>query len=68
MYSIVYNKVRNRLKHNRVDDLVYVYANTRLIRHRRGPRIAQWYGLNQVHSDDDSDGEDLDGKDIDRVL
>jgi hypothetical protein len=68
MYSIVYNKVRNRLKHNKVDDLVYVYVNTMLIRHRRGPRIAQWYGLNQVHSDDDSDGEDLDGKDIDRVL
>jgi hypothetical protein len=68
MYSFVYNKIRNRLKHNRADDLVYVYANTRLIRHRRGPRIAQWYGLNQVHSYDDSDGEDPDGKDIDRVL
>jgi hypothetical protein len=73
MYSFVHNKVRNRLKYNRVDDLVYVYANTRLIRHRRGPRIAQWYGLNQVHSDDDSDGEDpngedLDGEDIDRAL
>jgi hypothetical protein len=64
----VLNKVRNRLKHNRADDLVYVYANTRLIRHMRGPRIAQLYGLNQVHSDDDSDGEDLDGEDIDRVL
>jgi hypothetical protein len=47
---------------------VYIYANTRLIRHRRGPRIAQWYGLNQVHSDDDSNREDLDGEDIDRVL
>jgi hypothetical protein len=68
MYLFVHNKVRNRLKHNRVDDLVYIYANTRLIRHRRGPRIAQWYGLNQVHSDDDSDGEDSDGEDIDCVL
>jgi hypothetical protein len=36
MYSFVHNKVRNRLKHNRADDLVYIYANTRLIRHRRG--------------------------------
>jgi hypothetical protein len=63
MYSFVHNKVPNRLKHSRADDLEYVYANTRLIRHKRGPRIAQWYGLNQVHSDDDSDGED-----IDRVL
>jgi hypothetical protein len=68
MYSFVDNKVRNHLKHNRADDLVYVYANTRLIRHRRGPRIAQWYGLNQVHSDDDSNGEDPDGEDIDRAL
>jgi hypothetical protein len=34
----------------------------------RGPRIAQWYGLNQVHSDDDFDGDDLDGEDIDHVL
>jgi hypothetical protein len=68
MYLFVHNKVRNRLKHNRADDLVYVYANTRLIRHKRGPRIAQWYGLNQVHSDDDFDGKDPDGEDIDRVL
>src|SRR5450759_5024006 len=68
IYSFVHNKVRNRLKHNRADDLVYIYANTRLIRHRRGPRIAQWYGLNQVHSIDDSDGEDPDGKDIGCVL
>jgi hypothetical protein len=65
MYSFVHNKVRNRLKHNKADDLVYIHANTRLIRHRRGPRIAQWYGLNQVHLDDDSDGEDPDGEDID---
>jgi hypothetical protein len=68
MYSFIHNKVRNCLKHNRADDLVYVYANTRLIRHKRGPRIAQWYGLNQVHSDDDSDGEDPNGEDIDCVL
>jgi hypothetical protein len=68
MYSFVHNKVCNRLKHKRANDLVYVYANTRLIRHMRGPRIAQWYGLNQVHSDDDSNGEDPDGEDIDRAL
>jgi hypothetical protein len=41
MYSFVHNKVRNYLKHNRVDDLVYIYTNTRHIKHRRGPRIAQ---------------------------
>jgi hypothetical protein len=65
IYSFVHNKVRNRLKHNRADDLVYVHANTRLIRHRRGPRIAQWYGLNQVHSDDDDDAWDGNDSDVD---
>jgi hypothetical protein len=68
MYSFVHNKVHNYLKYNKADDLVYVYANTRLIRHKKGPRIAQWYGLNQVYSDDDSDGKDPDGEDIDHAL
>ena len=60
MYSFVHNKVRNRLKHSRAEDLVYIYTNSRLLRHRRGPRAAQWYGLNEVHSDNDLDGEDHD--------
>ncbi len=58
MYSYVHNKVRNRLKHERAEDLVYIYTNSRLLRHRRGPRPAQWYGLNAIHSDDESDGDD----------
>ena len=68
MYSFVHHKVCNCLKHNKADDLVYVYANTRLIRHRRWPRTAKWYGLNQINSDDDSDGEDPNGEDIDCAL
>ena len=58
MYSYVHSKVRNRLKHVRAEDLVYIYTNSRLVRHRRAPRPAQWYGLEEVHSDDDLDGED----------
>ena len=34
-------RVPNRLKHSRAKDLVYIYTNSRLIRHRRGPRHAQ---------------------------
>ena len=60
MYSFIHNKVRNRLKHSRAEDLVYIYTNSRLLRHCRGPTPAQWYGLNTVHSDDDLDGDDQD--------
>lgn len=65
MYSYVHNKSRNRLKHSRAEDLVYIYTNSRLIRHRRGPRPAQWYELNEVHSDDDLDEEDDNEDDVD---
>ena len=60
MYSFVHNKVRNCLKHSCAEDLVYIYTNSRLLRHRRGPTPAQWYGLNMVHLDDDLDGDDQD--------
>ena len=62
-YSYVHNKGRNRLKHSCAEDLVYIYTNSRLLRHYRGPKPAQWYGLNEVHSNDDLDGED--DKDVD---
>ena len=58
MYSFVHNKVRNRLKHSCAKDLVYIYTNSRLLRHRRGPTPSQWYGLNTVHSNDDLDEDD----------
>ena len=60
MYSYVHNKSRNRLKHSRAEDLVFIYTNSRLLRHRRGTRVAQWLELNGVHSDDESNGEDPD--------
>ena len=47
----------------RVEDLVYIYTNSRLLRHRRGPNPVQWYGIHQIHSDDESDGEAPDGDD-----
>ena len=34
MYSFVHNKVRNRLKHSHAEDLVYIYTNSRLLKHR----------------------------------
>ena len=61
IYSFVHNKVRNRLQPSHVEDLVYIYTNSYLLRHRRGPKPIQWYGINQIHSDSDSDGEGLDG-------
>ena len=63
MYSFAHNKVRNRLKHSRAEDLVYIYTNSRLLRHLKGPNPARWYGLNMVHSDDDLDGDDQDDDD-----
>ena len=57
IYSFIYNNVRNRLQPNRAKDLVYIYTNSRLLRHRRGPNPIQWYGIHQIHSDDKSDGK-----------
>ena len=66
MYSYVHKKGRNRLKHSRAKDLVYIYTNTRLIWHRRDLKPSQWYGLNEVHSNDDLEGEDDDDIDLDQ--
>ena len=63
IYSFVHNKVRNCLQPSRIEDLVYIYTNNRLLRHRRGPNPVQWYGIYQIHSDDESDGEAPDGDD-----
>ena len=60
MYSFVHNKVRNCLKHSHAKGLVFIYTNSRLLRHCRGPTPVQWYRLNMVHSDNDLDGNDQD--------
>ena len=65
-YLFVHNKVCNRLQPSRAEDLVYIYTNSRLLRHRRGPNPVQWYGIHQIHSNDESDREALDGDDPDR--
>ena len=59
----VHNKVHNRLHLSRAEDLLYIYTNSRLLRHRRGPNPIQWYGIYQIHSDDESDGEAPHGDD-----
>ena len=61
----IHNKIRNRLQPSRVEDLVYIYTNSRLLRHRRGPNPIQWYGIHQIHSNDESGGEAPDGDDPD---
>ena len=38
--------------------------NSRLLRHQRGPNPIQWYGIHQIHSDNESDGEAPDGDDL----
>ena len=38
IYLFVLNKVRNCLQPSRAGDLVYIYTNNRLLRHRRGPK------------------------------
>ena len=63
IYSFVHNKVHNRLQPNPTEDLVYIYMNSKLLRHRRGPNSIQWYGIHQIQSDDELDGEALDGDD-----
>ena len=60
MYSFVHNNVRNHLKYSRAKDLIYIYTNSRLLRHCWGPTPTQWYGLNMVHLDNDLDGDDQD--------
>ena len=60
IYLFVHNKVRNRLKHIRAEDLVYIYTNSRLLKHRKGPTPTRWYGLNMVHFNDDLDRDDQD--------
>ena len=63
IYSFVHNKVCNRLQPSRAEGLVYIYTNNGLPRHRRGPKSIQWYGIHQIHSDDESDGKGSDGDD-----
>ena len=63
-YSFIHNKIRNHLQSSCAEDLVYIYTNSRLLRHQKGPNLVQWYGIHQIHFDDESDGEAPDGDDL----
>jgi hypothetical protein len=52
-YSFVHNKSRNRLQPKRVEDLVYVYTNSRLLAEGKEKDEKKWYV-------DNVDSEDLD--------
>ena len=64
IYSFVHNKVHNFLQPSRAEDLVYIYTNSRLHRYRKGPNSIQWYGIHQIHFNDESNGEAPDGDDL----
>ena len=69
MYSFVHNKSRNRLGTKKVEDLVYIYTNTRLLQGRLGADPVRWYENNVFSEDedesvdDDSDTDDGDDDD-----
>ena len=55
MYSFVYNKVRNRLNTSKAEALVYIHANSKLERHRRGETSARWYEKHIEEEDSDQE-------------
>ena len=68
MYSFVHNKSRNRLSTKKVEDLVYIYTNTRLLRGRLGADPLRWYENNVFSEDEDEsvdDDLDMDNEDDD---
>lgn len=76
MYSFVHNKTRNRLGVKKAEALVYIYANSRLLRQRAGADPLRWYEnnifsedsdaseANSSDSEDDEDGDDADGYEL----
>jgi len=60
----------------KVEDLVYIYTNSKLLRERKGPNPITWYlnhpfsedsdtDVASVHGEEDNDGDDSDGHDND---
>ena len=50
MYSFVHNKSRNRLGVDKVEALVYIYTNSKLLCQRSGANPVLWY--NNIFSKD----------------
>jgi hypothetical protein len=57
-YSFVHNKSRNRLQPKRVEDLVYVYTNSRLMAEDKDKDKKKWYADNVDSEDSDSTPEE----------
>ena len=66
MYSFVHNKSQNCLSTKKVEALVYIYTNNRLLQGRVGADSLRWYEHN-VFSKDQAEGGnddfDMDDKD-----
>lgn len=56
MYSFVHNKSRNRLGTKKAEALVYIYANSRLLRQRAVADPIRWYDNNILSEESDPDG------------
>jgi hypothetical protein len=57
-YSFMHNKSRNRLQPKRVEDLVYVYTNSRLLIEGKEKDEKKWYADNVDSEDSDSAPEE----------
>jgi hypothetical protein len=55
MYSFVHSKNRNRLGVDKVEALVYIYTNSKLLRQRPGADPVRWYDNNIFSKDSDLD-------------
>jgi hypothetical protein len=53
-YSFVHNKSRNRLQLKRIENLVYVYTNSRLMAEGKDKDEKKWYADNVDSEDSDS--------------
>ncbi|MBE3102980.1 MAG: DUF domain-containing protein, partial [Bacilli bacterium] len=58
MYSFVHNKVRNRLTTSKAEDLVYIYANSKLEREKRGYNPALFYEKVLVDGDTEEERDE----------
>jgi hypothetical protein len=58
MYSFVHNKSRNRLGTKKAEALVYIYANSRLLRQKAVANPIRWYDNNMLSEESDPDGDD----------
>jgi len=47
-YSFIHNKVPNRLTLNRMEDLVYIYINNKLLRKQPNTNPMAWYEKNML--------------------